>query len=529
MHRTFKDIYRKINQELCYFIVLGVIMILATCLRLYRLDYQGLWYDEAKIVSMSNEFGILNMWNEEDAAKPVFEIFVLRPWIKLFGLSEYAVRLPAVILGVFSVLLIYKLGVLVFNRRTGLISAFLLAISPSSIYYSQQAFYSCMEITIVLLSMFLFFKVLRDKRTLLALTIVNIIGIYTFVSCLFVVMVQILAILLFYTEDKHFLKRWFFSQIFVFFAFVIWWFIFSRVSPLQHAFYWLSPPTIKTLVGTLENFSHGVYQFALGGAGFSVDARYLFLPRIIFLAYILLSFYSIWKIKNEDSRSRANKLIVILWLIVPVGILFIFSKIFFPAYAYRFIMYCMPAYYLLVANGLSQISAITVRSTIIIVIAFMHFYPLRIIYEPALTQIKKIDGWREIGNKVRAHIQTNDIIILSPLRQAVPFWYYYKPEERTNRVIEEMSFEPKEKWETVYNDNNISIMGPQLGGAMKFVKKYEKYFEQANTIWLIISPYWPGQGNSKEYLLNYFLQQRVLKSYSSYPFHGVEVYRFCQK
>ena len=502
MRNLFRSICKKLKHVPRYLIILSAVIILATCLRLYRLDHQGLWYDEAKIVSLAHEFSPWNMWNEEDSSKPVFTFLILRPWIKIFGLSEYAVRFPAVILGILSVLLVYYLGSLVFNRQAGLISAFLLAISPAGIYYSQQAFYSSMEIPAVLVSMFLFFKVLDRRHGLTALTVVNAVLVYAFASCFFIVLVQNFVIAIFYRQDRDFSKRWFLSQIFVVFSLIAWWFIFTRTSPLRHAFYWVDHCTVRTLFETLENFSHGVFRFALGGTGFTLDRKYLLLPRVLLFTYVFLFLLGIAGIISESRRSGVVKLTVLMWLIFPIASLFLFSKIFFPVFAYRFIIYCLPAYYLIIAYGLLRINPIRMRLGIITFITCLHFFPLRIIYEPSFTQFKKISGWREIGSEIRRKIQAGDIIVLSPLRQIVPFWYYYKPEEKTNRIVDEMAFEPKEKWETVYNDNNILIMGPELGQAGKFVEKHEKYFKQANTVWLVIAPYWPGQGNSREYFLN---------------------------
>ncbi|HEU5379528.1 MAG TPA: glycosyltransferase family 39 protein [Ktedonobacteraceae bacterium] len=59
------------------------------------------------------------------------------PFVKIFGLNAFAVRLLPAILGVLTVLLLYKLVQKIFDTRTGLLAAFLLSITPWHIMMSR--------------------------------------------------------------------------------------------------------------------------------------------------------------------------------------------------------------------------------------------------------------------------------------------------------------------------------------------------------------------------------------------------------
>ena len=61
------------------------------------------------------------------------------PSIWLFGLDEFAVRLPAACVGTATVFVLYKLGEIVANRWVGVLSALLLAISPWHVQVSRYA------------------------------------------------------------------------------------------------------------------------------------------------------------------------------------------------------------------------------------------------------------------------------------------------------------------------------------------------------------------------------------------------------
>src|SRR5262249_5606134 len=69
---------------------------------------------------------------------PCYQVFMFG-WIRLFGDSELSVRMPSFLLGVSSIPLVYALASRVVERKTALLSSFLLAVSPTHIWYSQEA------------------------------------------------------------------------------------------------------------------------------------------------------------------------------------------------------------------------------------------------------------------------------------------------------------------------------------------------------------------------------------------------------
>ncbi len=76
---------------------------------------------------------------------PLF-IYSAVPFIGVFGLNEWGVRLPAAFWGALSVIGVYLFASHMFGKRVGLISALLLSISPWHLQYSRAAF----EVTLLL-------------------------------------------------------------------------------------------------------------------------------------------------------------------------------------------------------------------------------------------------------------------------------------------------------------------------------------------------------------------------------------------
>src|SRR5437868_2291127 len=89
---------------------LPAILLLATFLRLWHINRESLWFDEAATVHIVNKplaqmFGLI----KSDERTPPLHYVILHAWIMLFGDSEFSVRLPSAIAGVAAVYVLYLL------------------------------------------------------------------------------------------------------------------------------------------------------------------------------------------------------------------------------------------------------------------------------------------------------------------------------------------------------------------------------------------------------------------------------------
>lgn len=131
-----------------YFFI--IIILLAAALRLYNLDKvpPGVNRDEASIgytayslaATGRDEYGRLLPLSFEsfgDWKLPLY-IYTTIPFVKIFGLSELAVRLPSAIAGIMSVVAMYYLAKLLFaSEAIALLASFVLAIMPWHIHISR--------------------------------------------------------------------------------------------------------------------------------------------------------------------------------------------------------------------------------------------------------------------------------------------------------------------------------------------------------------------------------------------------------
>lgn len=133
-------------------LALLAIVVLAAAVRLPGLDVvpNGLWCDEAS--TGYDAYSMLETGRDQfGEPMPLFARsfgdyneslyrFVVIPFVAVLGLDEVAVRLPAAIAGVLTVVGLFFLARRLFGRDAALLAALLLALSPWHVHFSRIAF-----------------------------------------------------------------------------------------------------------------------------------------------------------------------------------------------------------------------------------------------------------------------------------------------------------------------------------------------------------------------------------------------------
>ena len=133
-------------------IAFALILLIASFLRLYRLSSNPVSLNQDEAVNGYDAYSLMMTMRDhhgnfmpimlesfDDWVSPAITYLTI-PFVKVFGLSEFSIRLPIALLGTATVVLIYILTVQLFNsKRLGLLAAFLLAIMPWHITFSRWA------------------------------------------------------------------------------------------------------------------------------------------------------------------------------------------------------------------------------------------------------------------------------------------------------------------------------------------------------------------------------------------------------
>ena len=115
-----------------------MLTVVALSLRLLRLDFQPLWWDEGYSAWFATHpLGAIAALTAQDIHPPLYYV-LLHGWIGLLGAGPVALRLFSVVAGVLAIPAIYLAGRRMFSPRAALFAASLLAINPLHIYYSQE-------------------------------------------------------------------------------------------------------------------------------------------------------------------------------------------------------------------------------------------------------------------------------------------------------------------------------------------------------------------------------------------------------
>lgn len=143
--------------------------------RVRDLNYHALWYDEMMQAAVAQAawkdvFGLVSLHSS-----PPLDYVLTKLAMLLLGNGDWAVRMPAFVLGVAAIYVMYRFARSIAGSENALIAAALLALSPMAIVYSQEARMYSLFLFLSLLSylLTLFFIERNDLRTSVWLGIVN--------------------------------------------------------------------------------------------------------------------------------------------------------------------------------------------------------------------------------------------------------------------------------------------------------------------------------------------------------------------
>lgn len=168
---------------------------LALALRLYRLDAQSLWLDEAGTwgeVVGKTWLALLAELFSEKAAYPLYHL-LLKGWVGLASDSEWALRFPSALAGAAAAAAIYLAASEAAEQRAqergltpsvstmaGNVAALLLATSPYALWYAQDAKAYSLLLFVIAIELWALLRALRrrDRRSWLLLLGIAIVSLF---------------------------------------------------------------------------------------------------------------------------------------------------------------------------------------------------------------------------------------------------------------------------------------------------------------------------------------------------------------
>jgi len=401
---------------------LGAILVLGLALRLARLGTHPFWHDEVFNVLKTDYLGMVIFQGEYVSNHPPLFAVLLWLW-RLVGLlgSEPSARLVTVFLGLGGIVVTYFAGKRLCDARTGLIAAFLLAISPFHVLHSQDLkVYVLLPVTGTLALLALHKALARNtRRDWFLYALAAAVACYSenhagplLVAANLWAMTQLPGRL-------NRLAGWLMANVAavaVFSPHLI--IAFAKVNDImvQAQGWWLPAPTPWSVVFYLKTLAFG-YS----------DREPLFkIALAVFVLLACVGFVWTWR------RQRATALLLGMWFVLPIGIVYVISHCFNSIFLIRALMpYAIP-FYILVAVAVAQARGNIVRGALLLGLAALAAVPLADYYRdiyplyefPHRPGVHPPVAYGSAAGYVSERWREGDVVVHSCGVSWLPFWYY---------------------------------------------------------------------------------------------------------
>jgi 4-amino-4-deoxy-L-arabinose transferase-like glycosyltransferase len=326
--------------------VLLVIVLSGIALRLFGLNGQSLWGDEVWSVYMAREAtfaAIAEAMRIRDVHPPGYD-FLLALVIRAFGDAPAVVRLPSAVAGSLAVLAIYYLGRLLFGVRCGLFAAAMLAVSSTSIYYSQETRSYAWLLLLSIVSSYYFARVfrpsaeapLRNPAPAVLYVVLAIVLAYTHYFGLLVLGVHAVVAVMTVVAERH---AWWRLLVFplIGLGYLPW--LPATIEHMQIAQFWIERPTARSLVDFLA--------FAFNGR-LAIAASATLVCALAVLAQV----HAAVKVPAQAMRASAWTIgWLVLWVVLPLAVAFGKSLVSTSVFTNRNLIICFPPLFLLTARA----------------------------------------------------------------------------------------------------------------------------------------------------------------------------------
>ncbi len=391
--------------------LLAAIFLLAFTLRAYRLEQQDLWGDEgvsykATLVTFPDLIR-LPWW-----ISPPLYYASLNLWTRLAGKTLFALRFLSLMAGLLAMAVIYRLACSLFGASTGLIAAFVCAISPVQVYYSQETrMYTLVTLEAGLLIWFLALLSQEQGRRSPPLWIgyflTALVAVYTHYTVFLLLIAQALWVLLIWRRS---ISRFALGGIMLFLSYTPWVWVLWQRGIFQHQVHSrFSELNFRSLLAILRD------GFTTFGVGFTVKGPLsLWLTAALLVAVGLGSAFVLL-------RNRAIGWLLLFCLFAPL----VFAWAVNPLWAFfhpRYLLVAFPAFCLLLACGL-QAAAQRWSMAALAFVAVVSAYSLGHYFFDAYAKGR----YGAMMRYVQAHARPGDFLLLEN-RQQWPLFDYYHPE-----------------------------------------------------------------------------------------------------
>ncbi|ADB62386.1 glycosyl transferase family 39 [Haloterrigena turkmenica DSM 5511] len=440
------------------------IVLIATALRLFRLESESYWVDEVVSVTTvtSNTPIELLISVPGNDPHPPFYYLLLSGWTALFGTSELATRLLSALAGIATVVVLYGIGRRLFDREVGAIAAVLVAVSPFHVWYAQEVRMYNLLALLTALSVYYFVRIQTDRatdesgfRTEIGYVVSTVLLGYTHVFGLFVILAQNAYVfsrplVRIVPRSRLTLRRWFELEALTALLLAPWLVKLVRRMLAARAgettnVSWIPLPTAETVRETFAAYL-GAYLF---------EESFPLLVSLVVVGCLVLALSSGRYVATEPGTSaeadrseaagtdRGREIaadreslpvnavyLVVLWFVVPILVPIALSHVVTPIFVDRYSIGASLAFFLLIAVGIRTLSRPSLRYVVVGVLLVGLVAPL-----PTYYQDDQKEQWRGAAADVESAVDGDDVVLVSrPFTERTFGFYFDRSDVPTVRI-----------------------------------------------------------------------------------------------
>lgn len=402
-----------------YAIPVVLITLLAGVLRTLYLTRQGFTLDEGFSVYLSRkeliEFLHL-VWRSE--FNMALYYLLLRGWMVL-GHSEWTIRFLGVLVSTATVPILFLLGSRLFDQRTGIVAALLLALHPHHLMLAQRARGYPLSILLVCVAALYFVRLVQERtwRSAFGYAVFSAAASFSHFFAVLAIPAQLVSVISIPAKRVPW-KLILFS---LGLLFVLWLPLIAFF--LTHA----STSHIDWVQDLSAQQVFGVLQFVT-------------LSKARFLAYLVAwGAAAVACVRSPGVNGRWSYVFAFSWLVVPIAVTAI-ASLRHPLMIERYLSLCIPASILVCSAGIIYTMRLA-RTAGVILLAIIIFYSASAIrsYD---RHPEFAEGWRESSLSILQRAQPGDAVIAES-EAGLVFDYYHGERYRELPITRLDSFDAR--------------------------------------------------------------------------------------
>lgn len=409
-----------INASFTKLTIIAILM-LAFGLRVYQLDDQSVWFDEAArlIIARADLARILKDTGGDTL--PPFYHLTLHFW-QYLGSSDFWLRLPSVFASTLTVAVIYILSIELLNVKTAFLAALIMAIMPYQVFHAQQANLYSFLLLFGALQILFFWLAINNNRLIwwLGYGLSTIIGMYIHYFAVLVILTLHLWLLIksIYLRGKAHQNIWrtliVSNLVLILFLLPLTYYLVQGSEAVSSNF-WLTKPSLVAPLSTIHLFT----------VSYSIPPSIV--PIIFGLTIGLFALVS-FELTYEYKRNREVRpvlLLLVLLAFFPMILVLGISQI-VPIYLDRTLIISTPAYCIFLARGLaatrwkSPVRYFGILVGTVFFVSLIGYYFVGEFAKP---------NYRQTAELVSNQIKPEDAIVHTSNGSYIPFLLYRGPKK----------------------------------------------------------------------------------------------------